>query len=113
MDVERKIYSSWAFTNNEKEKAQINAEIYNELKSKYRISFSDRVYNSECKCVEPIHYDNYDLVLICTVGYARNTFKILKNTTDLSLEEIVLICDHGNLCFGYSATENTIDVYTD
>ena len=34
MKMENKIYSQWAFTENEREKARINREIYNELKTK-------------------------------------------------------------------------------
>ena len=35
--IERKIYNGYAFSENEREKAQINREIYDELKTKYRI----------------------------------------------------------------------------
>lgn len=31
-ELERKVYSSWAFKENEEEKRKINSEIYNELK---------------------------------------------------------------------------------
>lgn len=34
-ELERRIYSSWAFTENEREKAKINKSIYKELMSKY------------------------------------------------------------------------------
>ena len=34
--IERKIYSNWAFSDNEKEKGQMNIEIVHELKNKYK-----------------------------------------------------------------------------
>ena len=35
--MEKKVYSSWAFTENEDEKRKINMQIYEELKEKYKI----------------------------------------------------------------------------
>lgn len=90
MGLEKKIYSSWAFTDNESEKGKINREIYEELSKKYRIARR-----------EVDNPDDYDLILQRTAGYNHSVYKVLKNTTNLSQSEIALICDTGNLCFGY------------
>ena len=36
-NLERKVYSSYAFTEDEREKSRINHEIYEELKERWRI----------------------------------------------------------------------------
>lgn len=38
MNIERKIYSNWAFTDNGDKKGQMNIEILDELKKKYKIN---------------------------------------------------------------------------
>lgn len=38
---------------------------------------------------------------------------VLKNAPNLTDREIALLCDGGNLCFGYRVEGNTICVYTD
>ena len=89
--VEKKVYDGWAFSENEDEKEKINAQIYRELCDKYKISRSS--YNC--------NFDDYDLVFYREPGYNHAEYHIEKNTTDLTNDEIALICDGGNLCFGY------------
>lgn len=102
MTVEKKIYSEWAFKENEKEKGRINREIYKELCEKYRISR----YEVE----DP---DNYDIVLKRTAGYHHSTYSVIKNTTELSQLELALICDGGNLCFGYTMEGSQFYIFED
>lgn len=90
MELQKKIYSSWAFTENESGKASINREIYEEICKKYKIS--------RCEVENP---DDYDIVLRRTAGYNHSTYSVIKNTTNLSQLELALICDDENLCFGY------------
>lgn len=45
--------------------------------------------------------DDYDIVLESTAGYGHTKYRIVKNNTKLSTDELALICDQGNLCFGY------------
>lgn len=101
-ELERKVYSSYAFSENEREKMKINGEIYEELKKKWKISPSSSFYNAETKQMEKINFDDYDLVYERKAGYAHGEYTILKNETDLSDNELALIFDGGNLCFGYT-----------
>lgn len=112
--IERKIYSSYAFSEDEREKGKINREIYEELKSKWRISSSKDFYNQESQKREPINMDDFDLVYERKACHAHGEYTICKNTTDLSSDEIALICDGGNLCFGYTRDgENFYYVFED
>ena len=78
-----------------------NYEIYKELIEKYK-------FKSE------INMDDYDVVVSCnSVGYAHVKYIVLKNAPNLTDREIALLCDGGNLCFGYRVEGNTICVYTD
>ena len=114
MALERKVYSGWAYTENELEKSKINRDLYNDLMGKYKISYSSRAYNAKTKCMEDINLDNYDLVVSGSSGYAHVTYSIIKNNTNLSYDEIALVCDRGNLCFGYRVGSNgSIIVDTD
>ena len=88
MSIERKIYSGWAFTENEREKAKINYEIYEEIKEK-----------AEVKWVRSLH--------------GRQEYEVVSNPHNLSTEELALICDSGNLCFGYRTKGDLIVIYTD
>jgi hypothetical protein len=95
MEIEKRIYPAYAFTENEREKSIMNSTIYKELKEKYRIS-RYKVDN----------LDDYDIVLDCKPDIYRSTYKVIKNNTQLSDLELALICDDGSLCFGYSRHGN-------
>lgn len=102
MAIEKKVYSQWAFTKDEMEKRDINKTIYNELCEKYKISRY---------LVDSI--DDYDIVLRRTPGYNHSTYEVIKNTTDLSQDELALICDNGNLCFGYTMQGSQFYIFED
>lgn len=113
-ELERKVYKSYAFKDNEREKSKINHEIYEELKKKYRISQSEVKYNPDTKKMEPINMDDYDLVYKRKAGYNHGEYTVLKNGTDLTSDEIALIMDGGNLCFGYTRqSENFFYIFED
>lgn len=46
-------------------------------------------------------------------GYARATFRIIDNPHQIDAAHLAIFCDAGSLCFGYSASGDRIDVYTD
>lgn len=94
--MERKIYSPWAFTGNEKEKSKINYEIFKELKQKYRITQIDLVDGVD------LNFDDYDVIIGRKACYCHSKYKVYKNTPKLSDDELALLCDDGNLCFGYT-----------
>lgn len=105
--LERKIYSGWAYTVNEEEKAQINKEIYVELCKKYKISFSLPETEEEA--------EQYDIIVhFCRSWYASCEYEIVKRPEGVTDDEIALICDRGNLCFGYCrSAANRCQIYTD
>lgn len=98
--VERKIYSPWAFTTNEFEKRNVNYEIYETLKRKYKIK-----KKSIMESLEELS-KNYDIIYeLSSHSYGFTDYTILKNKANLSASELALIVDNGNLCFGYHSRE--------
>ncbi len=97
--MEKKVYESYAFTENEDLKMKINLEILKELKEKYRIKST---YQGE-----DINYDDYDLIYERKAGYNHGEYYIKKNNTNLTSDELALIFDDGNLCFGYTKKSET------
>lgn len=101
--IERKIYSQWAFSDNEFKKRDINMSIYDELNQKYKIA-KYKIDNPE----------DYDVVIkFDQSGYASKVYEVIKNSPNLSTDELALICDSGNLCFGYNVKNNLIVIYID
>ena len=86
--IERKVYPGWAFSENESEKKRINTEIYSEIENKAKVELVKR-------------------------GNATEEYLVLSNPEDLSDDELALICDKGNLCFGYRKIGDKIIIYTD
>jgi hypothetical protein len=112
--LEKKVYNEWAFQENEKEKCEINRKIYEELKSKYKIIDDTQKYNKKTYKMEDINFDDYDLIYTRTACYGRGEYHIKKNNTKLTNDELALIFDNGNLCFGYSKEGAfTFNVYED
>lgn len=110
--LERKIYSPWAYTENEREKYKINREIYNKLKKKYKIYKHD----SKINLVDgvDVNFDDYDVIIGRKACYSHGEYKVFKNTPKLSIDELALLCDGGNLCFGYRYQgNNEFYVYED
>lgn len=105
--VERKIYDGWAYTTDEEEKAQINMEIYTELCKKYKISYDSPKTEEEA--------EQYDIIVrYCRSWYASCEYEIIKKPQNVTDDEIALICDKGNLCFGYRCSAaNLCQIYTD
>jgi hypothetical protein len=105
--LERKIYSSWAFSENEREKGKTNYQIYNEdLKPKAKEFWgNNKPTNDELK-----EFTCYECV---GTGYGNKKYKISSNPHNFSTLQLALICDKGNLCFGYRTEGNLIVIHTD
>ena len=80
------------------EERKNNGEIYKELIKKYK------VYQGITK---DINFDDYDLVYEWEAGYNHAEYSIKKNKTNLTSDELALIFDGGNLCFGYIKQSDT------
>ena len=108
--MEKKVYSSYAFEENEVEKMQINRTIYNELKAKYKII---KVSDIDHKKPSKEELEKYDIVYSRKACYAHGEYRIYKCPDEITLDEIALICDDGNLCFGYKGNRNYLSVFED
>lgn len=86
--LEKRVYSSWAFEEDTIEKARINREIYKEIKDEAKVE-------------------------LVGSGYGHKKYKIVSNPHCLSISELALICDNGNLCFGYRTQGDLIIIHTD
>ena len=102
--VQKRVYSQWAFQDDWEKKRDMNMSIYKELREKYKISFD----------LMPEQEKEFDVVIrFLDYGYANKKYEICKNKQNLSMDELALICDGGNLCFGYRTEGKYIVVYTD
>lgn len=97
--VENRIYSGWAFTENEREKAKVNLSIYEQLHSKYKVYRNDLKINLTDG--EDLNFDDYDVIIGRKPCYHHGEYKVYKNKPNLTKDELALLCDTGNLCFGY------------
>lgn len=86
--IPKQVYSNWAFQDNAEIKAKINREIYEEIKDKAKVEWVGS-------------------------GYGHKKYKGISNPHNLSYDELALICDRGNLCFGYRLKGSLIVIYTD
>nr|DAY63164.1 MAG TPA: hypothetical protein [Caudoviricetes sp.] len=108
--MEKIVYESYAFTENEEEKMAINRQIYSELQKKYKI-----LKVSDINHKEPTkeQLEHYDIVYSRKACYAHGEYRIYKCPESVSLDELALICDDGNLCFGYRGDKKFISVSED
>lgn len=98
--LERKVYEDWAMKGYEGEKSKINYSIYQELLEKYNIFIS---YNYKLSTAYPAkRFNNYDIVIERNDGHNHSLYRVHKNLPCLTNDELALICDAGNLCFGYN-----------
>lgn len=87
---------------------------YKKLKEKYKIHYGLTDYNKETRITKNINLDDYDIIVKEDFPtYACRNFQIIKNKPNLSALELAIICDEGNLCFGYRGNQEYITVYTD
>ena len=105
--IERKIYNGYAFTENEREKAKINYEIYKELKGKYKIL---------CARARPLATEKEanDIIYSRKACYGRADYKVWKCPNEITVNELLLIFDDGNLCFGgYGKSDGSYTIKED
>lgn len=77
---------------------------YNQLRAQYNI----------CYYLDGRSPDDFDIIVTFVgPGYGHAKYKVIKNGPNLSAKDIAIICDRGNLCFGYRVEGSTICVYTD
>ena len=87
--IKKKVYSPWAYTENESEKAKINREIYEEIKDRAFCVGGGNGYGFKT---------NY--MVIKDKEYF-NKLREEKGEKEV-VNQVALIADEGNLCFGYT-----------
>jgi D-alanine-D-alanine ligase-like ATP-grasp enzyme len=95
--IEKKVYNGWAFTENEKEKGKINREIYKELKEKYKIL---KTCDWDFRYPTQEELDENDIVYSRRACYLHGEYRLYKSPQNITEDELLLIFDEGNLCFG-------------
>jgi len=126
--MEKKIYSSYAFKENEREMMKINRQIYEELEERYKI-LKERVSilesnnyllvqknrtlekNTQAPTSEELEQN--DIVYSRKACYAHGEYRIYKCPNEVTLDELALICDGGNLCFGHRGDKKFLSVSED
>lgn len=102
------VYKSYAFTENEREKAKSNRARYEEIKSKWNI-----LCRGYAGIREAEDLTIYDLIIVRKPEYHHSICKVIENKTDLTQDEIALVCDGGNLCFGYRMQGEDFYIFED
>lgn len=96
MELEQKIYTRYAFEENETDKRKINRLIRNRLMQKYKVFIAN---DRNFQALKP---EKWEVVIFRKPCYHHTECKVVKNTTKLSKDELALLCDEGYmLCYGY------------
>lgn len=99
-----------------------NWERYEELKSTYKIKrglhglvpAELELGTAEFDEAMKRTLEEYDVVVTMVgVGYAHHKYRVLVNKPQLSTKDLAIICDEGNLPFGYRVQGGLIYVHTD
>lgn len=89
-------------------------EEYKNIMGKYKVATSRWIWDKKLQKTATIDEDAYDIIVNCVgEGYYCKLYEVIKNEPKLSEQELALICDEGNLCFGYDIRDGRIAVYTD
>lgn len=110
----------WAFISDTDKRDEIGKAIldrYHSLIDEYNIIFGNQKYDPMVKGMRDYTEDEINKADIWIIldggGYAHTDYYIRKNTTDLDNDDLAIICDRGNVCFGYRCSGNFITIYTD
>lgn len=93
-----KFYSEWAFVKDYEDIIEQNKDVCFLLK-KSSVNGNHQT--------PPLMYDKI------SYGPAHTTYKVVSKPDWMTMDEVALVIDNGNLCFGYYVNGNTIDIYTD
>lgn len=91
--LEKRVYSPWAFTENEDEKRTSNYELYKEIKDKARVLGESTGYAHFTSIVIPTDKEYFKWLEDDSIHHSDERSELL--------DELALIADRGNLCFGY------------
>ena len=86
------------------EQREINNQIYKELYPMFKYT------NNDCSNED---LSKYVVFSDLGFGYANHRYRVHSNPYNLSDDEIALVLDRGNLCFGYSRNGDVFTIYID
>ena len=84
---------------------KINNKIYQELQPLFKYA-SNHNYNDE-------DLNKYIVFSDLGFGYANHRYRVHSSPYNLSDDEIALVLDRGNLCFGYRRNGDVFTIYID
>ena len=87
------------------EQREINNKIYNELYPMFKYAKNNDYSNEDLS--------KYVVFSDLGCGYANHSYRVHSNPYNLSDDEIALVLDGGNLCFGYRRSGDVFTIYTD
>ena len=87
------------------EQREINNKIYNELYPLFKYAKNNDYSNEDLS--------KYVVFSGLGYGYANHSYRIHSNPYNLSDDEIALVLDRGNLCFGYRRNGDIFTIYID
>ena len=87
------------------EQREINNKIYNELYPLFKYAKNNDYSNEDLS--------KYVVFSGLGYGYANHSYRIHSNPYNLSDDEIALVLDGGNLCFGYRRNGDVFTIYID
>ena len=87
------------------EQREINNKIYNELYSMFKYAKNNDYSNEDLS--------KYVVFSDLGFGYANHSYRVHSNPYNLSDDEIALVLDRENLCFGYRRNGDVFTIYID
>ena len=87
------------------EQREINNKIYNELYPMFKYAKNNDYSNEDLS--------KYVVFSGLGYGYANHSYRVHSNPYNLSDDEIALVLDGGNLCFGYRRSGDVFTIYID
>lgn len=116
-----KVYKDWAFDEDEFKKRDINRDSFKQLIEHYKVGYGEENELSEYfvfdgEFLETKHCEFNELMVAfkrLAPTYNEIHAQVLVNKPKLSKDELLLLFDRGNLCFGGEALGCNLTVYTD
>ena len=88
-------------------------ERYKELLEQYKISRTNKIYDTVFRDMTDEELSEYDVVInYHQSDYGKNEYYIAKHP-GLSSLDLAIICDEGKVPFGHHMNGNYITIYTD